>query len=284
MSRKSGRSRRFQSRSEKIDPGHQAEPPEQQPPVDPGQHDEPAGELDDRPPGVVEHAEDQLADPAGVLAEQARGPARLELVDPVQRQPDRVLEDPAGGRRPAPACVARVARQRPQSPTTSPTVETASTAATSSISRALGVVGDRHPARHRLGQTGGGAGRSRSPASSPPGARAAAGSRPTASPSPARSTRDGPPGSRTAPCRAARANAGAPGPRPAGASSSPPRGARCDTARTEADSRCDGEATTPLALRVLFILGTSTRSGTPGRNTRPEGVPKLTPDPPAREC
>ena len=58
----------------------------------------PADELDDGPPGVVEHAEDQLADAAGVLAEQARRAAGLELVDPVQREPHRVLEDPAADR------------------------------------------------------------------------------------------------------------------------------------------------------------------------------------------
>ena len=37
-------------------------------------------------------------DAAGVLAEQAGGPARLELIDPVQRQPHGVVEDPAADR------------------------------------------------------------------------------------------------------------------------------------------------------------------------------------------
>ena len=81
-----------------VDARHQAECTEQEPPVDPGQHDQSAEELDHGPPGVVEHAEDQLAHAAGVLAQQARRPSRLELVDPVQRQPHRVLVDlPADG-------------------------------------------------------------------------------------------------------------------------------------------------------------------------------------------
>ena len=81
-----------------INARHQQQRAEQQPPVDEGQHDQPAEELDDRRPGIVEHAEDQLAHAAGVLAQQARCPARLELVDAVERQPHRVLVDLAAHR------------------------------------------------------------------------------------------------------------------------------------------------------------------------------------------
>ena len=38
---------------------HDEHPAQQKPPVDPGQHAQAAHELNDRPPGVVEHAEDQ---------------------------------------------------------------------------------------------------------------------------------------------------------------------------------------------------------------------------------
>ena len=48
--------------------------------------------------GVVEHAEDQLADAAGILAQQARSSARLELVNPVQRQAHRVFVNLAADR------------------------------------------------------------------------------------------------------------------------------------------------------------------------------------------
>src|SRR5919112_1526279 len=75
-------------------PGRQADPPQHQPPVEQGQRDPPAGELNDRPPGVVQHAEDQLSDPAGVLADEARTSPRIAPTDPVQRRPGRVLEDP----------------------------------------------------------------------------------------------------------------------------------------------------------------------------------------------
>ena len=83
-----------------VGPGQdrqQGHRPEQEPPIDPGQNDHPADELDDRPPGVEEHAEDEVADAVGILAQQARRAAGLELVDPVQRQPRGVLEDAPTG-------------------------------------------------------------------------------------------------------------------------------------------------------------------------------------------
>ena len=66
-------------RADAADPGamreihdrQQQQRPEQQPPIDPGQDDQAAEQLDDRPPGVVEHGEDQLGDAAGVFAEDA---------------------------------------------------------------------------------------------------------------------------------------------------------------------------------------------------------------------
>ena len=81
-----------------IDSGYQAERAEQEPPVHPGQHDKAAEELNDGLPGVIEHAEDELADAAGILAQQAGGTARLELVDPVQGKPHRVFVDLAPDR------------------------------------------------------------------------------------------------------------------------------------------------------------------------------------------
>ena len=48
---------------------HQQECTKQEPPVDPGQHDHAAQELDHGLQGVIEHAEDQLADAAGILAQ-----------------------------------------------------------------------------------------------------------------------------------------------------------------------------------------------------------------------
>ncbi len=81
-----------------INARHQQERPQQEPPVDPGQDDHSAQELDDGLPWVIEHAEDQLAHSAGILAQQARSPARLELVDPVQGQPHRVFVDLAADR------------------------------------------------------------------------------------------------------------------------------------------------------------------------------------------
>ena len=76
----------------------QEDRPEQQPPVDPDQDRQPAEELDHRPPRVVQHAEDQLAHAAGVLAEQAGDAPRLELIHPVQREPRRVIIDPPAHR------------------------------------------------------------------------------------------------------------------------------------------------------------------------------------------
>ena len=97
-SRNSGRIRRFQSQVGVIDPGHQQECAQQQPPVDPGQDDQAAEELDHGRQGLIEHAENQLAHAAGILAQETRGAARLELVDPVQGQPHRVLVDLAPDR------------------------------------------------------------------------------------------------------------------------------------------------------------------------------------------
>ena len=42
-----------------------------QSPVDPSQYDQAAEQLDDRPPGVVQHAENQLRNAAGVLPQEA---------------------------------------------------------------------------------------------------------------------------------------------------------------------------------------------------------------------
>ena len=66
---------------------------QQQPPIDPRQNAQAAHELNDRPPGVVQHAEHQLADAAGVLPQDARRAARLELLNAMQRQPHDVRED-----------------------------------------------------------------------------------------------------------------------------------------------------------------------------------------------
>ena len=76
----------------------QQECTEQEPPVDPGQHDHSAQELNHGLERVVEHAEDQLADATGILAQQARCAAGLELVDPVQGKPHRVFVDLAPDR------------------------------------------------------------------------------------------------------------------------------------------------------------------------------------------
>ena len=55
-----------------INSRHQQECAQQEPPVDPGEDDHSAQKLDHRLPGIIEHAEDQLADAAGILAQQAR--------------------------------------------------------------------------------------------------------------------------------------------------------------------------------------------------------------------
>ena len=81
-----------------INARHQQKCPQQEPPVDPGEDDHSAQKLDDGLPGVVEHAEDQLADAAGILAQQAGCAARLELVDPMQGQAHRVFVDLAADR------------------------------------------------------------------------------------------------------------------------------------------------------------------------------------------
>ena len=60
---------------------------EEHPPVDPGEDQEPANELHQRPPGVEEHREDELADPAGVVAQKRAGPPGAELVDAMERKP-----------------------------------------------------------------------------------------------------------------------------------------------------------------------------------------------------
>ena len=81
---------------------YQQERTEQEPPVDPGQHDHSTQELDHGLARVVEHAEDQLADAAGILAQQARCTAGLELVNPVQGKPHRVFVDLAPASQPGP--------------------------------------------------------------------------------------------------------------------------------------------------------------------------------------
>ncbi len=73
----------------------QAERAEQEPPINPGQDRKPPRELHDGTPRIIEQAEDQLADTPRILAEQAGSSSRPELVDPVQRQPGRVLEHPS---------------------------------------------------------------------------------------------------------------------------------------------------------------------------------------------
>ena len=78
-----------------INPGHQAECAQQQPPVNPGQDHKAADELNHGAPGVVKHAENQLAHAPRVLAQEAGGAPGLELVDPVQGKPHRVLINPA---------------------------------------------------------------------------------------------------------------------------------------------------------------------------------------------
>ncbi len=66
------------------DRGRQEDRTDQEAPIDPGQDGQPAQQLDDRSPGVEQHAEDQLADSPGIFPEQTRDPSRLELIDPVQ--------------------------------------------------------------------------------------------------------------------------------------------------------------------------------------------------------
>ena len=78
-----------------IDGRNEQEAEEGHPPIDPGEHDQAADQLQDRPPRVVEHAEDQLRHAAGIVAQEARRPARLELIHAVQRQPHGVGEDAA---------------------------------------------------------------------------------------------------------------------------------------------------------------------------------------------
>ena len=75
------------------DDGQEDERTQEQAPIDPGEHDQAADELHDRPPRVVDHAVDEVADVAWVLAQQAGGAARFELVDAVQGQVHRVIED-----------------------------------------------------------------------------------------------------------------------------------------------------------------------------------------------
>ena len=93
-------------RSDAIDPCPVAQPDhrqQQQPadhqfPIDQDEDDEAAEELDDRPPGVVKHVKDQFGDAAGIFADQARDPARLEPLDPLQRELEHVVIDLAADR------------------------------------------------------------------------------------------------------------------------------------------------------------------------------------------
>ena len=66
---------------------------EEHPPVDPGEDDKPADELHQRPPRVEQHREDELADPAGIVAQQRAGPSGAELVDAVEREPGSMGKD-----------------------------------------------------------------------------------------------------------------------------------------------------------------------------------------------
>ena len=58
---------------------------EQQLRVNPRQDTETADELDDSPPGVVQHSEDQLTHAAGILPKNACRTAGFELMDAIQR-------------------------------------------------------------------------------------------------------------------------------------------------------------------------------------------------------
>ena len=93
MSRKIGRIRPIQVRCVSQTVGSSASDPEQQPPVDKRQDDQAAEQLDDRPPGVVEHGEDQVGDAAGVFAEDRRDAAGFQLVHAMQRQSHGMVED-----------------------------------------------------------------------------------------------------------------------------------------------------------------------------------------------
>jgi hypothetical protein len=75
------------------DDGQEDERRDEHAPVDEREDDERARELRDRAPRVVDEREDQVADAARVLAQHARGAARLDRLDPVQRQMSRVVED-----------------------------------------------------------------------------------------------------------------------------------------------------------------------------------------------
>ena len=68
--------------------------PSKQPPIHPSQHANAARELDHRPPGVVHHAEDQIAHAAGVFAEDAGHAAGFQFIHPMQRQPHGVGKRP----------------------------------------------------------------------------------------------------------------------------------------------------------------------------------------------
>jgi hypothetical protein len=91
-----------EQRADAVDPGAVGEPDgrqdqqpaDQQPPVDEREDRQRPGELHDRPGRVVDHREDELPDAAGVLPQDGRDAAALQLVHPVQRQPDGVLEHP----------------------------------------------------------------------------------------------------------------------------------------------------------------------------------------------
>ena len=69
-----------------IDSGEQDDRSQQQPPINHREDDEAARELDQRPPGVVEHAEDQVSHGARIFAQQTDHPARLQLIHAVQGQ------------------------------------------------------------------------------------------------------------------------------------------------------------------------------------------------------
>ena len=66
---------------------------QEHPPVDPGEDQEPADELHQRSPRIEEHREDELADAAGIVAEESPRAAGAELVDAVERKPGGVREN-----------------------------------------------------------------------------------------------------------------------------------------------------------------------------------------------
>ena len=94
--------------------GQQRDRAEEQSPIDRREDDQRAGELNDRPPRVVEHREDQIRHAAGVFAEDRGDAAGLQFVDALQRQTGRRVRRRTCARETCTSFVIRVACQRPQ--------------------------------------------------------------------------------------------------------------------------------------------------------------------------